>query len=217
LNRTEVHVLDGATNFRTFLLHSATALHRTGSDSNWVFRLGDYNRDGVLDLYSIARNGGSGRTEVHVLNGATNFRSFLAHIATALHATGTDGAWDFSLADFERDGILDVFVVAKMGGSNTTELHVLKGASNFQSYAVNTATALHRTGRNNAWVFRAGDYNGDGSVDLYAIAKQGGSGKTEVHVLDGARGYRAFSAHIATALHSTGSDNSWEFELGAAR
>lgn len=216
-NTTEVHILNGADGFRSFLLHTTTALHHTGSDNNWNFRIGDYNRDGVLDMYAIVRNGGSGRTEVHVLNGASGFQSFLTHIATALHSTGMDGAWDFTLADYNRDGILDFFAVSKMGESDTTEVHVLNGAGNFQGFLVNTATALHQTGRNNAWVFRAGDYNGDGFVDLYAIAKQGGSGKTEVHVLDGARGYGAFSAHIATALHSTGSDNSWEFELGTAR
>ncbi|MFD0739063.1 reprolysin-like metallopeptidase [Lysobacter koreensis] len=215
---TEVHVLNGADGFRTYLLHAASALHPTGSDSGWVFRVGDYNRDGVLDLYAIGRNGGSGRTEVHVLDGASNFRSFLAHIATALGRTGSDASWDFALGDFNRDGFVDLFSISKLGpGSGTTELHVLNGANGFQTFMLQTPTALHQTGSNNMWIFKVADFNADGYLDLYAINKQGASSRTEVHVLDGARGYLAFSANIATALHSTGADNSWEFELGGPR
>lgn len=211
---TEVHVLNGADGFKSYLLNVASALHQTGSDNSWMFRLGDYNRDGVLDLYSIGRNGGSGRTEVHVLDGATNFRSFLTNIATALHRTGSDGSWDFALGDVNRDGFSDLFAISKLGlGSGTTELHVLNGANGFQSYLLNTATALHHTGSTNGWVFKTADFDSNGYVDVYAINKQGGSSRTEVHVLDGSRGYLAFSAQISTALHVTGSDNSWEFEL----
>lgn len=214
---TEVHVLNGADGFRSFLTHLATALHPTGADNGWVFKLGDYDRDGTLDLYAINRNGASGRTEVHVLNGATNFATFSAHIATALGQTGTDGAWDFALGDYNRDGFADLFVISKLGGSGTTEVHVLDGANAFQTFLLHTATALHQTGSSNVWVFKVGDYNADGVLDLYAINKQGASGKTEVHVLDGARGYLAFSAHVATALDATGSDDAWEFELGSSR
>ena len=209
---TEIHVLNGADGYRTFLLHAATVLHQTGTDNTWVFKVGDYNRDGVLDMYAIGRQGGSGRTEVHVLDGATRYSSFLAHIATTLHSTGSDGSWDFALGDYNRDGVLDVFAVAKRGGSSTTELHILNGASAFQQFLLQTPTALHMTGSDKVWDFKVADYNGDGVLDLYAINRKGGSGRTDVHVLDGSRGFLAFAAQLATALHST--DDGWEFELG---
>lgn len=209
---TEIHVLNGADGFQTFLLHAGTALHQTGTDNTWVFKAGDYNRDGILDMYAIGRNGGSGRTEVHVLDGATQYSSFLAHIATVLHSTGGDGSWDFALGDYNKDGLIDLFAVAKLGGSSTTELHVLNGAGGFQDFLLQTRTALHMTGSNNVWSFKVADYNGDGALDLFAINKNGGSARTEVHVLDGSSGFLAFSAHIATTLHVT--DEAWEFELG---
>lgn len=215
--RTEVHVLNGADGYRTFLVNVATALHGTGSDGTWMFRTGDYNRDGLLDVYAIGRRGGSGRTEVHVLNGATNFTSYLTNLATALGRTGSDQSWDFALGDLNRDGFLDLFAVSKLGpGSNTTELHVMNGANAFQNFLTQTPTALHPTGTDNTWVFKVADFNRDLVLDVYAINKRGASGMTEVHVLDGANGFLAFSAHIATALHATGSDNAWEFELGAS-
>jgi hypothetical protein len=215
---TEVHVLNGADRFQTFLLHTATALHITGTDNGWIFRVGDYNRDGRPDVYAITRNGASGHTEVHVLDGATNFASFLAHFAMPLPATGTDGSWNFLLGDYNRDGILDLYIVFKNAtGSGMTEVHVADGATQFNTYHLHAATALHLTGSNNAWDFKLGDYNGDGVLDVFAISKQGASLRTEVHVLDGASGFGIFTAHIATALHSTGSDDAWEFELGTYR
>lgn len=55
--------------------------------ANYTFLLGDFNKDGVLDLWCIKRsNTGSGMTEVHVLNGK-NFKEFLIHTETALHET----------------------------------------------------------------------------------------------------------------------------------
>ena len=75
---TEVHVLDGRTSFKTFLVHTGTALHLTGTDGAWDFDLGDYNRDGMLDLFAIYKhNTGTRTTEVHVLNGADQFQTFL--------------------------------------------------------------------------------------------------------------------------------------------
>ena len=210
---TEVHVLDGANNFQTFILHAATALHRTGSNDQWMFRLADYNRDGILDLYAINRMGGGGRTEVHVLNGANNFQSFLANIATALSQTGADGSWKFELGDFTADGIADLYCISKIGSSGTTEVHVLNGANAFQSFVLNTTTALHQTGSDYVWEFKLGDYNRDGTLDLYSINKRGGSGTTEVHILNGFNGFQSFLLNTATALHQTGSDSAWEFEV----
>jgi len=177
---TEVHILNGANNFQSFLLHTGTALHETGD--TFDFALGDYNGNGILDLYAISKSGtGSKTTEVHVLNGADNFQSFLLHTGTALHETGN--TFQFLLGDYNRNGKLDLYAISKSGtGSKTTEVHVLNGANNFQSFLLHTGTVLHETGDN--FQFLLGDYNRNGKPDLYAISKSGtGSKTTEVHVL----------------------------------
>lgn len=207
-DKTEVHVLNGATDFSTFLLHRATVLNPTGGDQRWIFRLGDYNRDGKLDLYVIHRAG----TDVHVLNGADFFGSFLAHIGTALPATGTDYSWKFELGDYNKDGVLDLYAISKMAGVNRTEVHVLNGATNFNSFLLRTETALPRSGSNNAWEFKLGDYNGDGTLDLYAFQKMHAN-NTAVHVMNGATNFGNYLANIVTPLPATGFDNAWEFEV----
>ncbi len=210
-NTTEVHVLNGANGYQSFLVNTTTALHVTGTDTTWMFDLGDYNRDGTLDLYAINRVGASGKTEVHVLNGVGNFQTFLGHHASVLGQTGSDGSWVFKVGDHNKDGYPDVYGIFRLGGSGTTELHVLNGANGYQNFLLQTATALGQTGTNGAWRFALGDYNRDGTIDLFAISKLGASNTTEAHVLNGAAGFQSFSLHTATALGQTGSDYAWDF------
>ncbi len=214
---TEVHILDGSNQFQSYLLNTGTVLHRTGSDNSWEFNLGDYNNDGNLDLYAVNKyTGSSGMTEVHVLNGANNFQSFLLNKATILHLTGSDGSWTFSLGDFNGDSKPDLYAINKAtGNSGTTEVHILNGANEFQSFLLNTATGLHPTGSDDSWEFNIGNYNVDGKLDIYAINKAGStSGKTEIHVLNGADNFQSFLAHEASALHVTGFDCQWNFITG---
>jgi hypothetical protein len=87
----ELHVLDGATDFQTYLAHSPTA-QGPGGQGIWKWIALDYNGDGRVDLVGIATAGtGSGMTEVHVLDGATDYTTFIAHIETAHGANGLTG------------------------------------------------------------------------------------------------------------------------------
>lgn len=210
---TEVHILNGEGRYQNFMYSGTTPLGPTGTDNRWVFKVGDYNRDGKPDIYAIQRMGASGKTEVHVLNGADNYKSFLAQIATALVATGNDYLWDFALGDYNGDGSLDLFIIYKNGASNRTEVHILSGASGFQQYILNRGMVLYPTGNSNAWNFKVGDYNLDGRPDIYAIYRQGASGRTEVFVMNGADQYQSYLTGVPTVLYATGSSLAWEFEL----
>ncbi|MEQ1513362.1 MAG: M4 family metallopeptidase [Lysobacteraceae bacterium] len=212
--RTEVHALNGISNYQSFASNIATALNQTGNDASWTFARGDYNKDGAQDIYIISKQGGSNTTEVHVLNGANSYQSFLLHSTTALHTTGTNTTWQFDVADYNRDGTLDLYAINRIGASGKTEVHVLNGVGNFQSFLGHHATILGQTGSDGSWIFKVGDYNNDGIADVYGIARAGGSGRTEVHVLNGANGYQNFLRQVATTLGSTGTDGGWSFVLG---
>lgn len=198
--KTEVHVLSGISGFKDFSLHAATGLHPTGSE--WDFAVVDWNGDGHLDLVAINRNGGSDKTEVHVLSGASGFQDFIAHISTGLHTTNAD--WSFFVVDWTRTGHRDLAAVNRNGGSGKTEIHVLSGASGLQDFIVHSATGLDTT--NADWSFGFVDWDGDGSLDLAAINRNGASGTTEVHILSAASGFQSFVEHIASELHHTGEE-----------
>ena len=198
---TEVHILSGKNNFQSWLLHTGTILHETGD--NWEFCLGDYNHDGNLDLYAINKSQtGSKSTEVHILSGKNNFQSWLLHTGTILHETGDN--WEFCLGDYNSDGKLDLYAINKsQTGSKSTEVHILSGSNNFQSWLLHTGTILHETGNN--WTFGVSNYAGQGNKDLYAINKsQTGSKSTEVHILSGKNNFQSWLMQTGTKLHETG-------------
>ncbi|MFI5933874.1 CHAP domain-containing protein [Actinoplanes sp. NPDC051494] len=81
--RTEVHALNGATAYSTWVGHWATAAGYSNSTSDRHV-MGDVNGDGRADLVIVGTGPtGSGRTEVHALNGATSYSTRLGHWATA--------------------------------------------------------------------------------------------------------------------------------------
>ncbi|CAI7640315.1 unnamed protein product [Penicillium manginii] len=203
---TEVHILSGASNFQSFILQTGTALHET--DDTFEFAVGDWNGDGRPDLFAIKKsNTGSKSTEVHILSGDSNFQSFILQTGTALHET--DDTFEFAIGDWNGDGRPDLFAVKKSNtDSKSTEVHILSGASNFQSFSLQTDTALHET--DNTFEFAVGDWNGDGRPDLFAVKKSNtGSKSTEVHILSGASNFQSFILQTGTALHET--DNTFDF------
>ncbi len=142
-NSTEVHILSGSDGFMDYNLQIGTALEET--DENWNFLYGDVNNDGYNDIICIKKsNTGTTTTEVHVLNGANNFQNFILHIGTALEET--DENWNFLYGDVNNDGYNDIICIKKSNtDTQSTEVHVLNGANNFQNFIIQTGTILPET------------------------------------------------------------------------
>ena len=206
--KTEVHIMDGATGYQSWALQTSTVLHET--DDTWDFANGDCNGDGASDIVSIKKsNTESGTTEIHIMDAATGYQSWVFQTGTVLHETGDN--FEFQTGDYNGDGHTDIFAIKKSEtGTNSTEFHILDGATNYQSWLLQTGTALHETGDN--FEFQVGDYNGDGLMDIFAVKQSAtDSNSTELHILDGASNYQAFSLQTSTALGVTG-DN-WSFAM----
>ena len=200
--KTDVHIMSGATSYQTFLLQRDTILGNT--DASWQFDVGDLDRDGYLDLYCIHQTGWTG-TEVHVLSGATEYQSWIQQEDTLLGAT--DSNWEFDLADYNNDLVLDLYCIRK-NASSGTEVSILNGADGYATWLLEDESTLYGQTDSNM-DFDVGDYDYDGIPDLYAIQKNGGSGWTEVHVLYGADGFNSWLLHQPTPVPHTNSN--WSF------
>lgn len=205
---TEVHILSGSGNYQQFLLHTGTPQHETWYE--YDFQVADWNRDGYHDLIIIKKyNTGTRSTEIHILSGASNFQRYILNTGTPQQETGYN--YDFDMADWDRDGYPDLFIIKKSGtGTGMAEVHVLSGASNFQRFILNTGTAQHPTG--DEYVFRVADWDGDGKPDLFGIKKNlTDTRTTEVHVLSGAGGFQRFLLHTGTVQEEAW--NNYDFEV----
>ncbi len=205
---TEIHILSGASNFQQFNYHTGTALSET--DDSFTFALADWDGNGKPDLVAIKkRNTGSQSTEVHILSAASHFQQFVFQSGTALPET--DDSVEFALADWDGNGKPDLFVIKKRNTtSQSTEIHILSGASNFQEFIYHTGTALSET--DDSFTFALADWDGNGKPDLVAIKKRNtGSQSTEVHILSAASHFQQFIFQSGTALPEA--DDSFEFEL----
>jgi hypothetical protein len=85
--RTAVHVLDAETGFTTFLAQTFTAAPAV-DPATWSMSTADQNGDGRDDLMMVNRAGTM--TEVHTLDAATGFSTYLLQTATAMGPTSDD-------------------------------------------------------------------------------------------------------------------------------
>jgi len=177
--KTEVHIFSGASKFQKPILQVPTWLGHT--DGEWSFSMADWDRDGKPDLVGVFRKGGSGTTEVHIFSGASKFQKPILQVPTWFGHT--DDLWSFTMADWDDDRKPDLVGILRRGGSNRTEVHILSGASNFQTPVLQTPTWLPPTDAD--WDFALSTWDGDRKPDLIGILRHGASGRTEAHVFRG--------------------------------
>ncbi|GAA3918404.1 FG-GAP repeat domain-containing protein [Actinoplanes auranticolor] len=180
--RTEVRVLDGASFLRRYLQETATVLGP--SDACYAFAVADWNADGRVDVAVIQKCGTkSGRTEVRVLDGASDLQRYLQDSPTPLGPT--DARHTFTVADFNGDLNLDLVVTQKSGAkSDRTVLQVLDGAAQYRNLLgkpINT-----RVSTDDRHSLSVLDWNRDGRLDLVVVQKYGAAtGRTEAKILAG--------------------------------
>ncbi len=114
----------------------------------------------------------------------------------------------FLLGDFYGKKIMDLFCIKN--GKNRTEIHILNGKDNFQSFLLQIESALGKF--DNEFEFKIGNFE-KGKPDIYCIKKNNtGSKTTEIHILKGDDYYRSFLYQTTTILPET--DDNWIFEVG---
>jgi tellurite resistance-related uncharacterized protein len=175
-----------------FLLQTGASIGAADAAANMTFAAGDFNSDGVPDLFVFKKsNTGSGTLEVHVLDGATNYQTFLLHIATPIGQADAATNFTFAVGDFNRDGVPDVFAFKhSKTGTGSLEVHVLSGAGNYQTFLLNTGTSISQADAATNFSFALGDFNRDTIPDVIGTKfSNTGTGTLEVHILNGATNY----------------------------
>lgn len=182
----EVTIFSGESNFTTSSGLFPTALPTAGRD--WVFDIGHYNNDGMLDLFAVRRNG-EVSSELFVVSGAgptsaAAFSTSLLQTNTAMPRTNSD--YDFVVGDMGNDGFVDLLTVRKLGSPfGRMEISVLpstastSGLGPFRWFSTRTTNFIPDQGYD--WSFDAAYFKSpharpDGSgLDLVSLQKVTGS------------------------------------------
>jgi len=159
---------------------------------------GDYNNDGLLDLY-VARGNQDSRPLENTLyrnNGDGTFTDVTAEAGVAAGPNNWAALW----GDYDNDGFLDLFVanpgIAAQGVGNANFLYHNNGDGTFtdraaqEGLALQDNTSLHKVA---AW----GDYNNDGFLDI--IVKDGLGNERDGGV--GAKGFHRLFKNIGNSNH----------------
>ena len=208
-NRTEIHILNGADNFQTFLLQMGTALHNYNNE--FEFKLGNCE-EVKPNIYCIKKNKTSSKsTEIHILNGDKNYQSFLYQSKSALYET--DDNWNFEVGEYNNNEKYNIYCIHKNNtDSKYTEIQILNGSYDYQSFLEPKVikTSLHETDNN--WEFLLRDYNHDGNLDLYCINKNGENNSTEVIILSGKSKFKECILKVNLCLYYC--DDNFQFCAG---
>lgn len=175
--------------------------------------VGDVSGDGVTDLVVVRHAASaSGMTEASAFLGPDFTTPTATNARTPVPYTGA--ATDFAVADLNRDGRADLWVITKGGtASGRVEITVLDAATSFQTALVGpVATALAATDA--TWTFRAGDFDGDRAADLIGIHRTATG--VDVTVLSAASTFATtILPPTTTSLPPTGTWAFWAMQYDA--
>lgn len=162
---TVVSIYDGS-GFTSALNVPRTSMPQQPIDLNTAFMAGDYNGDGTPDLWLVHRRmDSSGVTALRIIDGA-NPLFLLLDTPTVFPQYGDEVR--FALADYNRDGVLDLYAIVPDVGANNVKVRIANGMNLYELLAERSA-ALPAPNLYADIVFALADYDADGRADLWAI------------------------------------------------
>lgn len=139
-------------------------IHNVGTDPRGVAML-DVDGDGDVDLVNTnATQAGGGNLSLSLNDGTGTFG------APSYFESGSNSEWGLATEDMNEDGILDLVIGTRDGGSSAVVIMTGNGNGTF-SFASTTPTPS-----GGVWVLNTGDLNGDGHADVATSDSASNSG-----------------------------------------
>lgn len=126
----EIHSTTYASGYKTFNRHIASSVPvPVNAPHVYGYNFFDWDRDGKADLVYFVSNAASNRLEAHILSGASNYQTYILHVAMNIPASKD---YRFAFGDYDGDGVDDIFIFEKYFDRGW--LSIMNGANNFQSF-----------------------------------------------------------------------------------
>ena len=168
--------------------------------------LGDFNGDGLTDVYRINGWGAADIDTIYFSNGDGTF--IKAYTNTGIYAGGESfEAARFEMSrvkfgDFNGDGMTDIYQVNGWGNSAFDTIYFSEGNGNFTTAYTNVDTyaggSSFEAARFEMGRIFLGDFNGDGITDVYRVNGWGGTSFDTVYLSEGNGNFEKKSTNVDT-------------------
>jgi hypothetical protein len=215
----QIHVLSAASNYTSFVLHTATGLSASAAVDYADWQLGSLNGDGNEDLFGIkTSNTQSGRIEVDVLSQASGYRTLALSAATGFAESDAPNFAKWRLDQFAGDGQPDLYgIKTKNTGFGRVEVHVAAASNKYASFLLHAATMFSAADAPNFADWELNEFYFDGQSDLYGIKTKNTSlGRVEIHIAGASSNYGSFLLHASTAFGTADAPNMAGWPLSPA-
>lgn len=180
--------------------------------SIWHLKTTLWDDDDVPDLVMVKkRPSGTGSTEVHIYSGSSKYRKALVEVGTPLPYT--DEKWEFAVADWNLDGVPDLWAIHRDGDRHKVEVHILSGALFFRQFLLHAETPLEAAGPEVEFLAIPPVRAAAARPNLMLVRRERtATHSTELQVLDGGSEFKKMVLETGTALPETGTGPAWQFQ-----
>ncbi|KAI1353324.1 hypothetical protein F5Y01DRAFT_303304 [Xylaria sp. FL0043] len=206
-NSVEVHIASSSSGFQTRTFEAGTTFAEE-EDGTWL--LVPSKTSTLPDLGFIkTANTPSGRVEVHIASGASNYTVRTLEKATVF-GNEDNGSW--SLYDYDGDGLLDlVYIKTRNTRTGKVEVRVASGASTYSEFVFQTATTFAASNNNNDGFWFLAPYLAPGAADLvYVKDANSGTGQIEVYIASETSRYQTRIFQGASAAFAEEANGVWD-------
>ena len=176
-------------------------------EQDGVWLMADFDGDGIPDLVFVkTANTPSGRVELHIASGASNYQTRILETVTAFPCE-QDGNW--LLMDCDHTGALDlVFIKTGPTPSGCVEVHIASGTSTYQNFIFQAPTTFTLE-TDGVWTMLKA--SGSDRPDLALIKTANTPSDTaEVHIASGQSGYVTRTLEVASIIPNSNA-GTWTF------
>jgi hypothetical protein len=194
INNVYIFYGDGTSNFGTATCSGSPAAcssanadviiaAESGAGLGQTIVAGDFNADGKTDLAMTSLYYGSSAGRVYILYGSTTLAASIgagsANVIITGEASSNAFGWSLAAGDFNADGKTDLAVGANTYLSSTGRVYIFYNDGSIPTTAATADVIITGEATSNEFGYSltAGDFNGDGKIDL-AVGATGYSSYT---------------------------------------
>jgi hypothetical protein len=178
-NTVEVHVASVASDYQTIVYAGKSTF---SPEDNGVWTMADTTGNGKLDLvYIKTRNTGTGKVEVHIASGASNYETRILETGTVFQSLPAPIPIRTWLIHHFTTKINQELGFIQFAGTSQGKVEVLiaAGSQNYQTLSFDSLTTF--LDEDHTWLL--GDYTHNSQPDLiYIKTSDTGTNTVEVHI-----------------------------------